>query len=85
MVLLFGTIAGIGLKTMLDAKVDLMEPRNLVIVAVVLTCGIGGLTLKFGAFALTGVGLVSLFAILLNLILPEKAASHQGIEEGQDV
>ncbi len=85
MVLLFGTIAGIGLKTLVDAKVDLMEPRNLVIVAVVLTCGIGGLTLKFGAFALTGVGLVSLFAIILNMILPQKSASHDGIVEGQDV
>ena len=31
------------------------------------------------------IGLVSLFAILLNLILPQKSASHQGIEEGQDV
>lgn len=85
MVLLFGTIAAIGLKTLVDAKVDLMEPRNLVIVAVVLTCGIGGLTLKFGAFALTGVGLVSLFAIILNLILPQKSASHEGIVEGQDI
>lgn len=85
MVLLFGTIAGIGLKTLVDAKVDLMEPRNLVIVAVVLTCGIGGLTLKFGAFALTGVGLVSLFAIILNMILPQKSATHEGIVEGQDI
>lgn len=85
MVLLFGTIAAIGLKTMLDGKVDLMQPRNLVIVAVVLTCGIGGLALKFGTLALTGVGLVSLFAIILNLILPQQAPSHQGIEEGQDI
>lgn len=85
MVLLFGTIASIGLKTLIEAKVDLMEPRNLVIISVVLTAGIGGLTLKLGDFALSGVGLCSLLAIILNLILPRRAASHDGIVEGQDI
>ncbi|GAA5785905.1 uracil permease [Chitiniphilus shinanonensis] len=84
MVLLFGTIASIGLKTLIDAKVDLMAPRNLVIVAVVLTCGIGGLTLKLGDFSLAGVGLVSVLAIVLNLILPADK-HHEGIVEGQDI
>ncbi|UYZ84493.1 uracil-xanthine permease family protein [Entomomonas sp. E2T0] len=69
MVLLFGTIASIGLKTIIDGKVDLSIPKNLVIVSVVLTCGIGGLTLKIGAFSLVGVGLVSILAIILNLVL----------------
>ncbi|MFD1261938.1 uracil-xanthine permease family protein [Entomomonas asaccharolytica] len=72
MVLLFGTIASIGLKTIIDGKVDLAIPKNLVIVSVVLTCGIGGLTLKIGAFSLVGVGLVSILAILLNLLLKHK-------------
>ncbi|GGP24754.1 uracil-xanthine permease family protein [Silvimonas amylolytica] len=84
MVLLFGTIASIGLKTLIDAKVDLMSPRNLVIVAVILTCGIGGLTLKLGALNLAGVGLVSILAIILNLILPQDK-QRDGIAEGQDV
>jgi uracil permease len=70
MVLLFGTIASIGLKTLIDAKLNLMAPRNLVIVSVVLTCGIGGLMLKIGDFNLAGVGLVSVLAILINLLLP---------------
>ncbi|WP_235089806.1 uracil-xanthine permease family protein [Chromobacterium sp. Beijing] len=85
MVLLFGTIASIGLKTLIEAKVDLMEPRNLVIISVVLTSGIGGLSLKLGDFELAGVGLCSLLAIVLNLLLPKRAASHDGIVEGQDV
>ncbi|WP_293763997.1 uracil-xanthine permease family protein [uncultured Aquitalea sp.] len=85
MVLLFGTIASIGLKTLIEAKVDLMEPRNLVIISVVLTAGIGGLTLKLGGLELAGVGLCSILAIALNLILPRHAASHDGIVEGQDV
>lgn len=70
MVLLFGTIASIGLKTLIEAKVDLMQPRNLVIISVVLTAGIGGLELKIGNLGLAGVGLCSILALLLNLILP---------------
>lgn len=85
MVLLFGTIASIGLKTLIEAKVDLMEPRNLVIISVVLTAGIGGLTLKLGGLELAGVGLCSILAMALNLILPSTSASHDGIIEGQDV
>ena len=84
MVLLFGTIASIGLKTLIESKVDLMAPKNLVIVSVVLTCGIGALELKLGSFTLVGVGLCSVLAILLNWILPS-AKSHEGISEGQDV
>jgi uracil permease len=71
MVLLFGTIASIGLKTLIDAKVDLMEPRNWVIVSVVLTCGIGGLMIQVGDFSLAGVGLVSVLAMILNGVLPK--------------
>ncbi len=86
MVLLFGTIASIGLKTLIEAKVDLMAPRNLVIVSVVLTAGIGSLELKFGSFSLVGVGLCSVLAMLLNLILPKAEHSpHDGVVEGQDI
>ena len=85
MVLLFGTIASIGLKTLIEAKVDLMAPRNLVIVSVVLTTGIGALELKIGDFTLVGVGLCSVLAIILNLILPKREAHHEGIREGQDI
>lgn len=85
MVLLFGTIASLGLKTLIEAKVDLMQPRNLVIISVVLTAGIGALELKIGSFSLVGVGLCSVLAILLNLVLPVQSPSHQGIEEGRDI
>ena len=86
MVLLFGTIASIGLKTLIEAKVDLMAPRNLVIVSVVLTAGIGALELKFGSFSLVGVGLCSVLAMLLNLILPKADHSpHDGVVEGLDI
>lgn len=70
MVLLFGSIAGIGLKTLLDAKVDLMNPRNLCIVSVTLVTGIGGLGVTVGSFSLQGISLCGVLAVLLNLILP---------------
>ncbi|KAB7678847.1 uracil-xanthine permease family protein [Plesiomonas shigelloides] len=79
MLLLFGSIAAIGLKTLVDAKVDLGASRNIAIVAITLTIGIGSLELKIGSFALAGVGLASLVAVLLNLILP-----HQVNTEGSD-
>ena len=71
MVLLFGSIAGIGLKTLMDARTDLMNPRNLCIVSVTLVTGIGGLSVTIGSFSLQGICLCGVLAVLLNLILPQ--------------
>jgi uracil permease len=71
MVLLFGSIAGIGLKTLMDARTDLMNPRNLCIVSVTLVTGIGGLGVSIGGFSLQGISLCGVLAVLLNLILPQ--------------
>ncbi|KEQ01911.1 hypothetical protein SASC598J21_003090, partial [Snodgrassella alvi SCGC AB-598-J21] len=62
------------LKTLIDARVDLMEPRNLVIVSSVLTVGIGGMVVKIGTMAFAGVGRCALLAIVLNLLLPAKSS-----------
>lgn len=70
MLLLFGTIAGAGVKNLLEHKVDLSEPRTLVIVSVTLTVGIGGAVLRFGDFTMSGIGLSAIVAVLLNLLLP---------------
>ena len=70
MILLFGTIASLGLKTLIDAQVNLMQPKNLVIVSSVLTVGVGGMEMKLGSFSFAGVGLCALLAILLSLLLP---------------
>ncbi|NHC05330.1 uracil-xanthine permease family protein [Azonexus fungiphilus] len=70
MVLLFGSIAGIGLKTLLDAKVNLSSARNLCIVSVTLVTGIGGLGVTIGSFSLQGISLCGVLAVLLNLLLP---------------
>ncbi len=72
MVLLFGAIASIGMGSLIRAKVDLTVPRNMAIVAVTLVFGIGGMVFNFGEFAMQGIGLSAIVAILLNVVLPEQ-------------
>ena len=76
MILLFGTIASLGLKTLIDAQVDLMRPKNLVIASTVLTTGVGGMVFKVGSVSFAGVGLCAVLAIVLNLLLPDRAAEE---------
>lgn len=71
MLLLFGMIASIGIKTLIDSKTDLSETRNQVIASVVLTIGIGGAVIEYGTFSLAGIGLAATVGILLNLLLPK--------------
>lgn len=75
MILLFGSIAVVGLKTLLKADLDVSEPRNLVIIALILVLGIGGMQIGGNEFALQGVSLCAIFGIVLNLVLPSKKQS----------
>ena len=72
--LLFGSIAAVGMNTMIRHKIDLSEARNLVIVSVTLVFGIGGVLIGSGDgpddWGLKGIALCAIVAIALNLILP---------------
>lgn len=83
MLLLFGMIASIGIKTLIDAKTDFSITRNQVIVSIILTVGIGGAQIGFGNFSLAGIGLASVVGVILNLILPKHSEPIKGshIEE----
>ena len=70
MLLLFGTIASVGVQNMLRNKVDINITRNIIIISVVLTLGIGGAVWSIGSFSLQGIGLSALVGVILNLILP---------------
>ncbi|MCB2382327.1 uracil-xanthine permease family protein [Shewanella baltica] len=70
MCLLFGSIAAVGLNTLIRNHVDLSEPRNLSIVGVTLVFGIGGMAFGIGSFSLTGISLCGIVAITMNLLLP---------------
>ena len=72
MLLLFGTIASVGVQNLIQHKVDLNQTRNIIIVSVTLTMGIGGAILTFGTFSISGIGLSAVIGVLLNLLLPMK-------------
>ena len=74
MMLLFGSVASVGLKTLIAARVSMDEPRNLVIVSYIIVFGVGGLALNMDGFTLQGVGLCGLLAVLFNIVLPERKA-----------
>ena len=67
---LYGFIAVSGLKMI--QKVDLDQNKNLFVVAVILICGIGGLTLSFGQVTLTEVACALILGIITNLIVSRK-------------
>ncbi len=78
MLLLFGLIASVGIKTLIDAKTDFSKTRNQVIVSVILIVGIGGAQISYDSFSLAGIGLASLVGVILNLILPDKSKPVKG-------
>ena len=71
MLLLFGTIAAVGVNSLVKNKVDMGNTRNLVIASLILTLGIGGAELSFGSITIGGIGLAALVGVVLNLIIPK--------------
>jgi uracil permease len=75
-IVLFGMIASIGARTLVENKVDFNLARNLIIAAVILVLGLGGavLPITIGALAvnLEGMALAAFVGIALNAILPQK-------------
>ena len=74
MLLLFGTIASVGINSLIKNKIDMGDTRNLVIASLILTLGIGGAELTFGDFTIGGIGLAALVGVILNLIIPKSKA-----------
>ncbi|MCK4695846.1 MAG: uracil permease, partial [Candidatus Cloacimonetes bacterium] len=68
-ILLFGMISSIGIKNMVDYKVDFTNPKILMITAAMLVLGLGGAKFVIGNFQLSGLGLAAIVGILLNIIL----------------
>ena len=70
MLLLFGTIASVGVNTLVKNKVDLSNTRNIVIASLILTTGIGGAEMTIGSITIGGIGLAALVGVILNLVIP---------------
>lgn len=73
-IILFGMIASIGARTLVEEKVDFQRPRNLIVAAIILVLGLGGailpINLGFVNFTMEGMALAAIVGIILNKILP---------------
>ncbi|MBE5908254.1 MAG: uracil-xanthine permease [Lachnospiraceae bacterium] len=86
--ILYGMISAIGVRNVVENKVDFTRSRNLIIAAVILVSGLGfsdGLTFIVGEthITLTSIAIAAILGILLNAILPGKDYDfHDGDETG---
>ncbi len=77
-IILYGMIAAVGLRNLVENRVNLSNNRNLLIVSVIFTLGVGGIVLNFGQYSFQGVGPAAIIGILLNLVLPKDKAEESG-------
>ncbi|MBR2593843.1 MAG: uracil permease [Firmicutes bacterium] len=82
-IVLYGMIASVGLRTLVENHVDFTKNRNLSIAAIMLVLAIGGATIGGPDFSFSGIGLGIIAGIILNAVLPlktpedeEKLVSH---------
>lgn len=85
LILLFGSIAGVGMNILVKAQVDLADQRNLVIVSTTLVFGIGGMAIGNADFSLTGISLCGLVAIGLNAILPKTKIEEENLSQEEAI
>ncbi len=71
MIMLFGSIAVIGISTLANMDDDIMRKRNMLIASLILVIGIGGLSIEYKAFQFGSIGLAAIVGIIANLILPK--------------
>ena len=75
--ILYGMISAIGVRNVVENRVDFTNSRNLIIAAVIMVCGLGftsGITFKIGgaSITLTSLAIAAIAGIVLNAILPGK-------------
>jgi len=76
-IILYGMIASVGLRTLIENKVNMASNRNLLIVSVIFSFGVGGMIFKFSPdFQFAGIASAAITGIILNLILPKDKESE---------
>ena len=78
-IVVFGLIAVAGAKIWVDNRVDFSQSRNLIVAAITLVLGTGDFTLKFGSFALGGIGTATFGAILLWALLGRAGSGAKSV------
>ena len=87
--MLYGMISAIGVRNVVENKVDLTKSRNLIITGVIFVCGLGfsdGLTFHVGetSITLTALAIAAIAGILLNMILPGNDYEFEAEEESRE-
>lgn len=70
-VILFGMIASVGVRTMINANLDFAHSRNLLIASLILVLGIGVKEISAGQVMISGLALAALVGVILNKVLPK--------------
>lgn len=76
--ILYGMISAVGVRNVVENKVDFTSSRNVIIAAIILVLGIGinygipGGSIDLGFTKLSGLAVAALVGIILNAILPGK-------------
>ena len=78
-IVLYGMIASVGLRTLVENHVDFTKNRNLCIAAVMLVLAIGGAVIGNATFNFTNIGLGIIVGIILNLAIPDREPAEPGL------
>lgn len=76
-ILLYGMVTSVGIRTLVENRVDFSASRNLAIASAILILGIGGATLTFGSFSLSSMAFAAISGIILHFVLPGRKAATE--------
>lgn len=84
---LYGMISAVGVRNVVENKVDFTNTRNVIIAAMILVLSLGIANsaegaVHIGSVSLSGLALASIVGILLNAILPGKDYEFEKESEG---
>lgn len=84
-IVVFGLIAIAGAKIWVDNRVDFSQNKNLIVAAITLILGTGDYTLRFGSFALGGIGTATFGAIILYALLNRDRSTGVSVADAPNV
>ncbi len=88
--ILYGMISAVGVRNIVEHRVDLTQSRNLIVAGVMFVCGLGfteGITFPVGSatVTLTSLAIAALAGVLLNAVLPNRVESTLEEEQLQEI
>lgn len=72
-ILLYGMVANVGIRTVIENYVDFSKAKNLIVSSAIPILALGGAPFNFpGSISIGGLAVAAIAGIILNLILPDK-------------